>query len=75
MNGRTLQRAGSLRSSSSLFALAPLVLGPFTVTLLNDIGIGALVALGLVLLTGDRRRRPRSARPRSSASPPTRRPG
>src|SRR5262245_32047938 len=30
----------------------PLVVAPFTVTLLNYIGIGALVALGLVLLTG-----------------------
>ncbi|MDM0119569.1 branched-chain amino acid ABC transporter ATP-binding protein/permease [Variovorax arabinosiphilus] len=34
------------------FALAPLVAGNFTVSLMNDIGIGALVALGLVLLTG-----------------------
>ena len=34
------------------FALAPLIASRFTVTLLNDIGIGALVALGLVLLTG-----------------------
>ena len=33
-------------------ALAPLVLGKFGVSLLNDVGIGALVALGLVLLTG-----------------------
>ena len=33
-------------------ALAPLVLGKFGVSLLNDIGIAALVALGLVLLTG-----------------------
>ncbi|HET6600133.1 MAG TPA: branched-chain amino acid ABC transporter permease, partial [Burkholderiaceae bacterium] len=33
-------------------ALAPLLLGSFSVSLLNDIGIGALVALGLVLLTG-----------------------
>jgi branched-chain amino acid transport system permease protein len=33
-------------------ALAPMVLGTFAVSLLNDIGIGALVALGLVLLTG-----------------------
>ena len=33
-------------------ALAPAVFGTFTVSLLNDIGIGALVALGLVLLTG-----------------------
>ena len=33
-------------------ALAPLALGSFAVGLLDDIGIGALVALGLVLLTG-----------------------
>jgi len=33
-------------------ALAPLLLGSFSVSLLNDIGIGSLVALGLVLLTG-----------------------
>jgi branched-chain amino acid transport system permease protein len=33
-------------------ALTPLLAGRFTVSLLNDIGIGALVALGLVLLTG-----------------------
>jgi branched-chain amino acid transport system permease protein len=33
-------------------AVAPLLLGSFAVSLLNDIGIGALVALGLVLLTG-----------------------
>lgn len=33
-------------------ALAPLLFGRFTVSLMNDIGIGALVALGLVLLTG-----------------------
>jgi branched-chain amino acid transport system permease protein len=32
--------------------VAPLVLGNFAVSLLNDIGIAALVALGLVLLTG-----------------------
>lgn len=36
----------------ALLALAPAVLGNFGVSLLNDIGIGALVALGLVLLTG-----------------------
>ena len=36
----------------AVIALAPLVLGKFGVSLLNDIGIGALVALGLVLLTG-----------------------
>jgi branched-chain amino acid transport system permease protein len=34
------------------FAMAPLFAGNFTVSLMNDIGIGALVALGLVLLTG-----------------------
>src|SRR6476661_5534359 len=33
-------------------AVAPAFAGSFTVSLLNDIGIGALVALGLVLLTG-----------------------
>ena len=33
-------------------AIAPLLAGKFAVSLLNDIGIGALVALGLVLLTG-----------------------
>ena len=35
-----------------LLVLSPLVLNPFTVTLLNYIGIYSLVALGLVLLTG-----------------------
>lgn len=35
-----------------VLALLPVVAGSFTVSLLNDIGIGALVALGLVLLTG-----------------------
>jgi ABC-type branched-subunit amino acid transport system ATPase component/ABC-type branched-subunit amino acid transport system permease subunit len=33
-------------------ALVPFVFGPFAVTLLNYIGISALAALGLVLLTG-----------------------
>ena len=33
-------------------AIAPMLAGNFTVSLLNDIGIGALVALGLVLLSG-----------------------
>ena len=36
----------------AVIALAPLGLGKFGVSLLNDVGIGALVALGLVLLTG-----------------------
>jgi branched-chain amino acid transport system permease protein len=35
-----------------VLALAPWLSGNFVVSLLNDIGIGALVALGLVLLTG-----------------------
>ncbi|MBP6900547.1 MAG: branched-chain amino acid ABC transporter ATP-binding protein/permease [Burkholderiaceae bacterium] len=35
-----------------VIALVPQLLGTFSVSLLNDIGIGALVALGLVLLTG-----------------------
>ena len=35
-----------------VLACIPLVAGNFTVSLFNDIGIGALVALGLVLLTG-----------------------
>jgi len=34
------------------FLVVPLFAGTFTVSLLNEIGIGALVALGLVLLTG-----------------------
>ncbi len=33
-------------------ALLPMVAAPFTITLMNYIGIGALVALGLVLMTG-----------------------
>ncbi|MCW5660396.1 MAG: branched-chain amino acid ABC transporter ATP-binding protein/permease [Burkholderiaceae bacterium] len=33
-------------------AVAPALMGRFGVSLLNDIGIGALVALGLVMLTG-----------------------
>ena len=36
----------------AVVVLAPLVLGKFGVSLLNDVGIAALVALGLVLLTG-----------------------
>ena len=35
-----------------LMAAIPLVFGRFMVSLMNDIGIGALVALGLVMLTG-----------------------
>ncbi|MBU2409854.1 MAG: branched-chain amino acid ABC transporter permease, partial [Gammaproteobacteria bacterium] len=36
----------------AVLAVAPAVAGNFTVSLMNDIGIGALVTLGLVLLTG-----------------------
>ncbi|WP_298018670.1 branched-chain amino acid ABC transporter ATP-binding protein/permease [uncultured Castellaniella sp.] len=35
-----------------IIALAPVPAGNFTVSLLNEIGISALVALGLILLTG-----------------------
>ena len=50
-------KPGSLRLAGIgaiviLLAAVPLLAGNFTVSLLNDIGIGALVALGLVLLTG-----------------------
>jgi len=36
----------------AVLLVVPQLLGNFAVSLLNDIGIGALVALGLVLLTG-----------------------
>jgi branched-chain amino acid transport system ATP-binding protein/branched-chain amino acid transport system permease protein len=39
-------------AATALFALAPFLVSPFSVTLLNFIGIYALAALGLVLLTG-----------------------
>lgn len=45
-------RAISIGVVVAALALAPLVLGKFGVSLMNDIGIGALVALGLVMLTG-----------------------
>lgn len=51
MNARRKQLA-LLVGVVALVALAPAFLGNFGVSLLNDIGIGALVALGLVLLTG-----------------------
>ena len=51
--GRMSDRAASIaRRPSSRWRWRRAVLGNFTVSLLNDIGIGALVALGLVLLTG-----------------------
>jgi len=53
---------------------APYVLNPFSITLLNYIGIYSLAAIGLALLTGSAALYP-SARPHSSASRPTRRPG
>jgi branched-chain amino acid transport system permease protein len=55
-----------------LLAVAPWFVPPFTVTLLNYIGLYSLVALGLVLLTGVGGL-PRLARPRSSAWARTRR--
>ncbi len=39
-------------ASVALLALAPALVSPFAVTLLNFIGIYALAALGIVLLTG-----------------------
>jgi len=51
MTARIRQRA-LVASVVVALALAPLVLGKFGVSLLNDIGIASLVALGLVLLTG-----------------------
>lgn len=35
-----------------ILALAPSVLGDFAISLLNDIGMGSMVVLGLILLTG-----------------------
>lgn len=57
-NGGAASRAFAIPSRAVLavflavLAVAPLVLPPFYVTLLNYIGLYALVALGLVLLTG-----------------------
>ena len=51
MNGNT-KRMAWIAGVIVVLALVPAVAGSFTVSLLNDIGIGALVALGLVLLTG-----------------------
>ena len=48
---RTQLRWG-IAAVTVLIALVPVMAGNFTVSLMNDIGIGALVALGLVLLTG-----------------------
>jgi len=54
--GAGLTREGLVKAGGGVaiaaLVLAPFVAGSFTVSLLNDIGIGALVALGLVLLTG-----------------------
>ena len=51
MNGNR-KRMAWIAGLVVVLALVPAVAGSFTVSLLNDIGIGALVALGLVLLTG-----------------------
>jgi branched-chain amino acid transport system ATP-binding protein len=45
-------RNGLIGAAVIALVLAPLVLGSFAITLLNYIGISALAALGLVLLTG-----------------------
>ena len=49
---RTRVGATVLAAVIVVIAIAPAFTSAFTVTLLNDIGVGALVALGLVLLTG-----------------------
>ncbi len=49
---RLLGSAVGLAQLAVLALAAPLLLGGFGVSLMNDMGIGALVALGLVLLTG-----------------------
>ncbi|HZW75957.1 MAG TPA: ATP-binding cassette domain-containing protein, partial [Caldimonas sp.] len=51
MSAATLRRA-LVAAVIVAFAFAPFAGSRFTVTLLDDIGIAALVALGLVLLTG-----------------------
>ena len=51
MNGRR-NHLYVVGATVAVIALAPVVLGNFAVSLLNDIGVAALVALGLVLLTG-----------------------
>jgi branched-chain amino acid transport system permease protein len=51
VSGFPFGKAGLAVAVSGL-AAAPLCVAPFTVTLLNYVGIGAIVALGLVLLTG-----------------------
>jgi len=50
MNSRALQLLAS--AVIAIMAAAPLWAAPFTITLLNYIGIYALVVLGIVLLTG-----------------------
>lgn len=47
---RTIRVVGM--ATAAVLALLPLVLGNFGLGLMNDIGIGAMVALGLILLTG-----------------------
>ena len=47
----SVQRWGVLAVAAAL-AIAPALLGKFGVSLLNDVGISALVVLGLVMLTG-----------------------
>lgn len=49
---KTVSSGAVLAVCVVLMALAPFVLAPFYVTLLNGIGLNALVVLGLVLMTG-----------------------
>ncbi len=51
MSARMIGRLLPL-AAAAILAIVPFVASPFTITLMNYIGVGALVALGLVLLTG-----------------------
>src|SRR5690606_36794144 len=50
--GRMMRKHGALALFVVFIAVGPLLLPAFNVTLLNYIGLSALVTLGLVLLTG-----------------------
>lgn len=49
---RTLSSHAAVLAFVALLAIAPFVLSPFYITMLNNIGLSSLVVLGLVLLTG-----------------------
>jgi ABC-type branched-subunit amino acid transport system ATPase component/ABC-type branched-subunit amino acid transport system permease subunit len=49
---RSIYKKVGLLTSVLGLLLLPLIVSPFTVTLMNYIGIGSMIALGLVLMTG-----------------------